>query len=212
VTIDRHDTGRLRPQRAGATPYKVAGAAHRAAVARAAAALAKRQEDDGISGFDLMTLHAVLSLTTSWSKLCDRTSARQLGAIIYGVAPEELTGGQRRRVRDSAQRLATAGVIDVEGALGGPTAGLVVNVPEDPNVPSSEHVAGRQRVLAGAPTCSGGSAQRVPAGGQHLGNREEPQHAKPRPIERCEQCSQLTIDCACGAPSVRRPEALRSIA
>src|SRR5262249_10067072 len=129
---------------------------------------------------------AIFDRTVSYSKLVDRTSARQLAGIVYHGNPDvdahTVKGGRRRRVRDAVAALALVGVLRYEGARRGANAGLVICVPareDEGDVPPMEHVlAGKhvskaERAPDAPPTCSPGNTQRAPGARQHLETTEE---------------------------------------
>jgi hypothetical protein len=137
--------------------YAEAGAAMRAARARAAVV--------GLTVLEWQVFAVVAELTASWSKTTDKTSARRIAAMVYGIEVDQVDGGQRRRVRTALEALDHKGVITFAGARGGWNAGVIIGLP---NVLSPEHVVvgatcPGEDTLDGA-TCSDGNPQRAPAG------------------------------------------------
>jgi hypothetical protein len=142
--------------------YRCAGAAQRQATVRAALS--------SVTALLWRVLCVVFYLTTSYSKLTDRTSARQIAALVYGVEPEGVMGSQRERVSRALNRLADLGIIQYNAPLGGRYAGLVVTVPVDPNVACLGHVERTTcpTCLAEEPNVSRPRDQHPPRSGQHL--------------------------------------------
>ena len=105
----------------GRVRYKYAGAAQRQAHTRAV--------ERGATDFQLRVLLAVFYLTTSYSKLTDRTSARQIAAIVFGVDPERVAGWARKRVSSALKGLYDRGVLLYERTVG--ATWLIVSVPPD---------------------------------------------------------------------------------
>lgn len=134
-------------------PYVVAAVSARQARARAVAV--------GISPLEWRVLAVVFELTATYSKLVDRVSARQVGALVYGKASEEVTESQRKRISAALASLGRAEVITYETAKGGQFAMPVIGLPRNvsgvedvgmPNVSATEDV--------GAANVSRGKSQR----------------------------------------------------
>lgn len=113
-------------------PYRTAGAAQRQATAHALRS--------GITTLQWRVLAVVFDLTTSYSKLEDRTSARQIAARVYGVDAEKVMGSERKRVSYALKRLADLGIIVYGAPRGGRYAGFIVGIPADANVSHTEDV------------------------------------------------------------------------
>lgn len=157
-------------RKAGSAPYAVAGRATR----RATAVAARARVAGELTELDLLTLLAVLSLTTSWSKLQDETTTRQVAALVYPDA--EPSSGQRRRVGDSLTRLAETGAITLERSSGGRWSRLIIGVPSPSDAvvePPPFMTSSRERDESASdsvnvfpqeqPTRSRGNTQRAPA-------------------------------------------------
>jgi hypothetical protein len=74
-------------------------------VAASLIALQHRAARVGLTELESKTLLAIVSLTVPWSKLVDRTSARQVAGLVYGCDPDDLTGAQRSRIGDAMRNL-----------------------------------------------------------------------------------------------------------
>jgi hypothetical protein len=71
-------------------------------------------------------LEAVLAVTTSYSKLMDFTTARGIACIAYGT--DEIDGRDRERVRESLNKLARLGLIEITASGRGRGARIIVSV------------------------------------------------------------------------------------
>jgi hypothetical protein len=71
-------------------------------------------------------LEAVLAVTTSYSKLMDFTTAREIACIAYGT--NEIDGRDRERARESLNKLARLGLIEMTASGRGRGARMIVSV------------------------------------------------------------------------------------
>jgi hypothetical protein len=108
-----------RNTRAGSLSYKVAGQACREAIEVAT---------PGSPALDLRVLLAIIHRTITYSKAADRTSTRELAAIVYGVRRNDVAGWQRRNVSASLRRLKARRAIEYETGRGH-AARCVVAIP-----------------------------------------------------------------------------------
>jgi hypothetical protein len=103
--------------------YKVAGAVYRDVMRRA------NSSSPPLGARERAVLAAVLDRTTSYSKLVDTTSARQLAAIAYGFDdPDDVHGHQRKRTRELLDGLAKRGLCEITPCGRGRSARLIVSV------------------------------------------------------------------------------------
>lgn len=114
-------------------------------------------------------LAAVTELTASWSKLEDRTSARQIGALVYDVPAVDLTGYQRDRVGAALRRLRDSEIVTYRASRAGRGAGIIVGLPPSentarPRCDSPEHSAPAmetQRARAGEHSARPGNTEKT---------------------------------------------------
>lgn len=67
---------------------------------------------------ELKVVLAIVNLVSSYSRLTDDIGAKQLAAIVYGIPPQEVTGGQRERVSRALASLHARGVLIAEPGRG----------------------------------------------------------------------------------------------
>ncbi len=94
--------------------YATAGAAGRAALARAAVA----RRDGLLRPFDRDVLGVLVGEIVLYSRLTDEIGTRRLAADVYGIDRDAVTGHQRRRVAASLRKLRDAKVIEIETGRG----------------------------------------------------------------------------------------------
>jgi hypothetical protein len=117
--------------------YAACGAAHRAAYERAAAADLSRR--------DWRVFGAVMVLLPSWSRLSDKTSVRQVAAIVYGKTDyETVTGWERDKTSLALRHLARLGIIGYQPGRGH-LARCLVSLPPSAIQPDTGRIEGQEQ-------------------------------------------------------------------
>jgi hypothetical protein len=101
-------------------PYATAGRAFRDTLRRANAIQPR------LGARDRAVLEAAFAVTTSYSKLQDFTTAREIACIAYGT--DEIDGRDRDRVRESLNKLARLELIEITASGRGRGARVIVSV------------------------------------------------------------------------------------